>query len=212
MVTKYDLTNSRYAAASIKNAINAELANAECWFEITDPTSRWFGSIGTIDMTAIHNLSTQRFGNMPRFRNTMLDNLMASYGCSPKLDLGKSVISANNHLYTMSLLVGYNGPKVYNFAKQTKQSIPAQYDLLGTEITPGAFVSASGGQGIYLGKVVEIFRVKAYHDQIRVRLDVIVDPIDGGYVSDKPTVNIRNIMVITPDIKQQAMISKLTKP
>lgn len=219
MVQKIYFANIRQISNAELVVLTAELANASCWVEVTNPQSKWFGSIGEIDLNAIRSYyAKNRFSSSTFGRNSIpapfAKTLSDFYYHAPgdvKLAKGKK-LKLKTHAFDLKVLVGYTGPAVYKYASSTTQAIPPQYDLLGSEITPGSFVSASGGQGVYLAKVKELFWTKGYStNTVRVRLEVIVEPTEG-YVSDNPTVGIHNVMVITPDIKQQAMIAKLAKP
>lgn len=106
----------------------------------------------------------------------------------------------------------------------TKAAIPQQYDLIGTEINIDSYVvSASGNGNVIIAKVTRIWDKKGHSNtrQVRVDLEVVISPELIAYHNRSAahrsfyappktaTAKIENVMVITPDMKQLAMIAKL---
>jgi len=102
-------------------------------------------------------------------------------------------------------------------------AVEQQYDLLGNEINVDSYVVSGTGQGeVIVAKVIRIYNSKAggYSEyRIRVDLEIVLSSTLIQYHADpsafyqRPktttTAGISNVMVITPDMKQLAMIAKL---
>ncbi|MNL15303.1 hypothetical protein D3C87_1362830 [compost metagenome] len=106
-----------------------------------------------------------------------------------------------------------------------KAPIPTQYDLIGNEIKVDAYVTFATGNGnVALGKVTRVWdraaRGRSHPDrEVRVDIDVVLSQELVEYHANPPahyyqprkdmTAKVENVMVITPDMKQLAMIAKL---
>lgn len=106
-----------------------------------------------------------------------------------------------------------------------KAPIPTQYDLIGNEIAVDAYVTFATGNGnVALGKITRVWDRAGRGGvqptrEVRVDIDVVLsqelveyhaNPSAYYYEPRKDmTAKVENVMVITPDMKQLAMIAKL---
>lgn len=220
--------------ASEQKEVAAAMKSGDLWVEVTDPLSKWKGCIGKLDLTDYYedeNYHRNHSHRSSAAHNKDFESLCGYYKKLPLL-MDKKSIKVKVYQSTEAVaLLDYSGPAVYAFNKNPLPEIPPQFDILGCDIVPGTYVAASGGTGMYLAKVKEIFQERYGHNstRIRARLEVIIDAETGADAENRKavarmvgspveefqrtetTVAIENLMVMTPDMKQLAMITKLGK-
>jgi hypothetical protein len=125
-------------------------------------------------------------------------------------------VKLSNFLF--ELLDDYSGPVVG--ANNCRKADPGFVDLMGTPIKLNSFVAASNGQGMVLGNVTEFVAERQEHQiKFKARVKVLIDDsassalVHPYHMSQTAThtigVNIKNLIVITDDIKTQSMLKKL---
>jgi hypothetical protein len=222
------------ASTSEQTEVAAAMKSGDLWVEVTDPLSRWKGCIGKIDLSTYYmdaNYHRNHSHRSSAAHNKDFESLCGYYNKLPLWMDKKSIKVKVSQSAEVVALLDYSGPAVYTFNRNPLPEIPTQVDILGCEIIPGAFVAASGGTGMYLAKVKEIFQERYGHNstRIRARLEIIIDAespfaaeqrnqitrmighVPEDMVRKETTVAIENLMVMTPDMKQLAMITKLSR-
>lgn len=205
--------------------VNAALAlekNGHIWIKIDDPFSPRHGTIGRLVSTKyLKELNKNKnsvsqsatpLSNKQRWSfETVLKSKLQDFQIGPK-----KFISPQLARFFIKWLPDYTGPYVDCYDKDVSKNEFFLYDLLDNRIEVGAFVAASGGSGMFLGTVEEIYADRKDH-AITLRANIRVmytTPPDPNYSWVRPThstVNVQNLIVITDKIKQQAMMAKLAK-
>lgn len=224
---RIDLTGKNIPTTTDQARIEDLILKDNLWVEIKDPMNKWSGSIGKLDSKVII-AENKKYAKQWRHKQMLYNTFMLFYFC--EFNMGNKSIKIKINDTDLVVLDGYTGPGVYKYTKDIKPKLGQVLDLLGNEIKPGAFVAASSGTGIFLAVVEELTQHKGYGKtwDIRARLRIVIESTRGTPQhtvalynalglpppagQDECTVAIDNLMVITPDVTQQATIARLSKP
>lgn len=199
--------------------IRKAIQSGNGWFKIVDPLHPRHGSIFKITMPA--GLASRSPVRSLGVQNPFKYEYKSFCDNKKPIDLGgKKPVNLQLTRILFELLENYTGGPVDCFNSSKTFIDPGFQDLMGNHITLKSFVAASNGSGMVLGNVEELFAERSdYQIKFKAKVKVLVDDSDtnklvptyywGPHHPVTMGVNIRNLVVITDDIKKQSMLKKL---